>query len=587
MKIFVAALLVASFLAGCLSNGTDDSPDGRSILDPKLRAPLSEATFAIGPHLDHTFTGTTSTQLYVDYVMPEGDGPFPVILVFTPYQSPDAAVPGGEGGPLAGDDPPYDQELVDYFVPRGYVVAFADVRGNHNAGGCVGQTDPPQWQDGYDYVEWLGTQPWSNGKVGMHGISYDGETQYTTAMMQPPHLVTIVPASSVSNQYDWSFYEGVPYELQPALGMVAYFAGSAAPSSRPEDAPLYPEKLECQGEMMQAGLDFSGDATPFWKERDYRPMAGQIKASVLNVHGLADWNVRPVHIDPLFNDVTSEKRAIYGQWRHQYPLRDDWETIRLAWYDYFLLGRDNGILDILPPVLIQDSEFGWHGMDSFPPRTQDWLSLELSADGRLVAPGEADEGMLVLHDYPSEVVVDPFGFTGLPGVYPTQTVGTLVTGHGTELDFTWTAPRDLRLVGRPTVSFTAESSAASTHWAARLWVEGDDCMLKDDGGQGVCTNAGFQDTRHRDGLDNPSDLEPGVAYNLTIRMYPQYDVIPAGAVVHVTLANNDPNIMQDLTNSENHVHVGGAMPAVVRFPLAPVEVDLPDKLPLVYPGYLE
>ena len=130
-------------------------------------------------------------------------------------------------------DGPYNANLVETFVPYGYAVAFADVRGNHNAGGCVDQTGPLQWQDGYDYVEWLGTQDWSNGNVGMFGISYDGETQFTTAMMAPPHLKTIVPMAAVSNQYDWNFYEGVPYETQPTLGMVAYFQGIGRPQHGP------------------------------------------------------------------------------------------------------------------------------------------------------------------------------------------------------------------------------------------------------------------------------------------------------------------------------------------------------------------
>src|SRR5687767_12153139 len=326
-------------LSGCASDS--DDPDARTP-GTTARDALTEPVHAIGQHLDHTFVGQTGTQLYVDYVLPEPipDGGAPVILVFTPYQDADAEVDPGEGDPVVAD-PPYNPRLVERFVPLGYAVAFADVRGNHNAGGCIDQTGPQQWQDGYDYVEWLGTQSWSNGKVGMYGASYDGETQFTTAMMAPPHLATIVPVASVSNQYEWSFYQGVPYELQPFIGMFSYFSGSAQPSTRPEDAALYPEKLDCQAQQFEAGLDFSGDMTTFWKERDYRPMAKQIKASVLHIHGLADWNVRPVHIDPLFNEIESEKRAIFGQWGHAYPDRDDWQDLLHAWYDHYLFGKQN------------------------------------------------------------------------------------------------------------------------------------------------------------------------------------------------------------------------------------------------------
>jgi putative CocE/NonD family hydrolase len=577
--LLAAATFLLAALAGCVGDGDGPAGEGDG---PAPRDALTQPVHAIGEHLDHTFIGTTGTQLYVDYVLPEPipEGGAPVILVFTPYQDPDLAVDPGEGGGV-GSDPPYNVNLTETYVPYGYAVAFADVRGNHNAGGCIDQTGPQQWQDGYDYVEWLGTQPWSNGKVGMYGASYDGETQFTTAMLAPPHLATIVPVASVSNQYEWSFYQGVPYELQPFIGMFSYFQGSAVPSTDPANAPRYPEKLECQAQQFGAGLDFSGDQTAFWRERDYRPMAKQIKASVLHVHGLADWNVRPIHVDPLFNDIDAEKRAVFGQWGHAYPNRDDWRELLHAWYDHFLFGRNTGILERLPPVLVEDSTGQWHGIDSFPPLDAQWLELELSADGRLVAPGNATAGDLYLADYPSEVLADP----GLPArPFPDGAAFQ----DPAERVFAWTTPVDLHVVGRPEVRFTATTDTTSTHWVAHLdWgQEGCPYAVNPTSRNGCpnAGNAGYQDTRHRDGFDDPKDLEPGVAYNLTVRMYPQYDVIPAGSEVRLTLTNNDGHVSQDNTFARNLLHVGGGQ-AVLRLPLHHGGVLLPeDTLPDPYPG---
>lgn len=565
-------LLALPLLAGCMA----DDPSGDVGDDPagRVREPLTEAVHAIGAHLDHTFVGKTGTQLYVDYILPEPipEGGAPIILVFTPYQSADTEVDPGEGEPILADEP-YNTNLVETFVPYGYAVAFADVRGNHNAGGCIDQTGPEQWQDGYDYVEWLGTQSWSNGKVGMYGASYDGETQFTTAMMAPPHLATIVPVASVSNQYEWSFYQGVPYEMQPFIGMFSYFQGSAMPSTRPGDAVLFPEKLDCQAQQFTAGTDFSGDHTTFWQERDYRPMAGRINASVLHVHGLADWNVRPVHIDPLFNEITSEKRAIFGQWGHAYPNRDDWQDILHAWYDHFLFGRDNGILEKLPPVLIEDNQEQWRAIDSFPLLDAQWLELELSADGKLVPAGQAQSADLEIADYPEEPPVAggaPVDVNGLP----------VALTAPDELVFTFTTDRDLHVVGRPEVRFTATTDEASTHWVAHLNVDGVDCL----GTSVICENAGYQDTRHRDGFDNPSDLTPGEPYNLTVRMYPQYDVIPAGSTVRLVLTGNDAEVQQDATFARSFVHVGNGR-AMLRLPLGDGGVELPeDTLPETFPG---
>lgn len=581
MRILGPLVAVAIVLSGCLSD--NDGPSSKSVAP---RDALTESVHAIGAHLDHTFTGTTGVQLYVDYILPEPlpEGGSPVILVFTPYQSADGTIDPGEGEPI-GDDPPYNQNLVNTFVPRGYTVAFADVRGNHNAGGCIDQTGPEQWQDGYDYVEWLGTQSWSNGKVGMYGASYDGETQFTTAMMAPPHLATIVPVASVSNQYEWSFYQGVPYELQPFIGMFSYFTGSAAPSSRPTDALVYPEKLECQAQQFAAGTDFSGDNTTFWQDRDYRAMAGQIKASVLHVHGLADWNVRPIHIDPLFNQIQSEKRGIFGQWGHAYPNRDDWPTILHAWYDHFLFGKNNGILERLPPVLIEDGVGNgtWHGINSFPPLDAQWLNLELSSDGTLVVPGNATAGTRFIVDYPEEVITG-FG----PNVGPNAVTAAAGINDPDTLTWTWTTAVDLHVVGRPEVQLRLSTDTTSTHWVAHLdWGEPGCSFTTNPTGNGCdnAGNAGYQDTRHRNGMNNPSDLQANAPYNLTIRMYPQYDVIPAGSEVRLVLSNNDGEVSQDNTFARSTVHLGDGQ-SVLRLPLHGGGIVLPEnELPDVYPGY--
>jgi putative CocE/NonD family hydrolase len=97
-------------------------------------------------------------------------------------------------------------KFVQPAVQRGYVVAVLDVRGR---GSSEGQFDPfaNDAKDGYDAIEWLAAQPWSNGKVGMMGGSYGGFNQWSIAKEFPPHLVTITPTASA--------YLGVDF---PALG---------------------------------------------------------------------------------------------------------------------------------------------------------------------------------------------------------------------------------------------------------------------------------------------------------------------------------------------------------------------------------
>ena len=101
----------------------------------------------------------------------------------------------------------------DFFATRGMVGAVADVRGTGGSGGNLEGNffSPREARDGYDLVEYLGTQPYSTGKVGMAGGSYVGITQYLAAEQQPPHLAAITPAVAISDLYrDGYTHGGIP-----------------------------------------------------------------------------------------------------------------------------------------------------------------------------------------------------------------------------------------------------------------------------------------------------------------------------------------------------------------------------------------
>jgi pimeloyl-ACP methyl ester carboxylesterase len=595
--ISMVALMTAVAFAGC--TGTSETSDlglnpftGRDILAPDLRASLSVAQYEIEGHYDVTFEGQTGIQLYMDYYLPttpEGQE-IPTILVFTPYQggkvqegyadAPATGASSPDDTPFVGSigpddyivDAPYRAALVEEYTSYGYAVAFADVRGTHRAGGCTDQTGPDQWTDGYDYVEWLGAQEWSNGKVGMWGVSYDGETQTTTAFRQPPSLATIVPVAAVSSQYEWLIYQGVPLgDAGPGPGMAGYAAGSAEPSYAPEDAALYGEKFECQDEAFTDGSDTSGDYTPFWETIDYRPHVQEIDVPVLLVQGFDDYVVRSHQATPFFDNIQSEKRAILGQWTHALPDREDWGGILHAWYDYHLLSIENGIMDILPPVLAEDNNDQWWGMDEYQASERDWLELELSGDGKLVTPGNAVNGQFEIRDYPSS-----------------EQEETLAMER--RVEFKFTPDQDYVMFGRPELDFTAASSAVSTHWGAFM-LNGTEVTancLESGNPYYECVNYGYQDTRHRDGLDNPKDLTPGEQYQLNILFSTQFEVLKAGVEHTLVLTNNGPDMMQDPTDSTNTIYVGGANAATLRIPLMPASaISLPEnELPEVYPGFL-
>jgi hypothetical protein len=94
------------------------------------------------------------------------------------------------------------------WVPHGYAVVRVDSRGAGWSPGFMDPACPRETEDLYKCIEWAGTQPWSNGKVGMLGISYYAGNQWRVAGMHPPHLAAIIPWEGQNDRYRDSGYHG-------------------------------------------------------------------------------------------------------------------------------------------------------------------------------------------------------------------------------------------------------------------------------------------------------------------------------------------------------------------------------------------
>ncbi len=134
---------------------------------------------------------------------PDGEplpGPFPTILCRTPYDKTDRRY----------------AEIADFFTPRGFVVVLQDLRGRHRSEG-VGQyhhvCNQHDGTDGFDTVEWIAGQRWSNGRVGMVGSSFAGLVQTRAALERPPHLAAIWPDVCPTNSYHHQAREGGAMQL--------------------------------------------------------------------------------------------------------------------------------------------------------------------------------------------------------------------------------------------------------------------------------------------------------------------------------------------------------------------------------------
>jgi putative CocE/NonD family hydrolase len=152
--------------------------------------------------------------LRADVFRPLADGRYPVILSYGPYAKGLAFQEDYKGNwaRLTKAAPEVSQgstnkyqnwELVDpeKWVPDGYVCVRIDSRGAGRSPGFLDVWSPRETDDLYQCIEWAGTQPWSNGKVGIHGISYYAMNQWTVGALKPPHLAALCIWEGSSDYY--------------------------------------------------------------------------------------------------------------------------------------------------------------------------------------------------------------------------------------------------------------------------------------------------------------------------------------------------------------------------------------------------
>lgn len=174
-------------------------------------------------------------KLATDIYLPARDGKptegrFPTILSRTPYGK--------------------SSRVAKAYVPNGYAVVLQDTRGRGSSEGTWHWMSDDR-QDGYDAIEWIASQPWSDGEVGMMGCSYVGATQHLAAMARPPHLTTIIPSSPSINHG----IGGVIYGGAFRLRIVNWVLRNLARGSRQaQDAGML-EVLESQAKNWQYYLD--------------------------------------------------------------------------------------------------------------------------------------------------------------------------------------------------------------------------------------------------------------------------------------------------------------------------------------------
>ena len=253
----------------------------------------------------------------------------PVIAEFGPYfgetsaSTPDVSQPGSWLG----------ISVIQNLLPHGFAFAQVSVTGTGSSNHCMDLMGFAEQEGINAAVEWLGTQDWSNGNVGMIGKSYDGSTPWQAAMYGNEYLKTIVPISGLIGVRELMWKNGSSEARAPFMHNVVY--GSYGYEADKEEQNL---QNACPDYALSSlygaeaytfgGSEFSG----YWDERYFLDrVLENYRGSVYIVQGFHDWNVDPHMAVPVINtllDTGIEAKVLMGQWDHDYPDRPDYQKQR-------------------------------------------------------------------------------------------------------------------------------------------------------------------------------------------------------------------------------------------------------------------
>ncbi len=330
-----------------------------------------EALYGVAVQTDVMVPMRDRVALATDVYLPARDGKavtekWPVILMRTPY---------GKSGRMGGAD------YAGYFVARGYAVVMQDTRGRfHSEGVWHMLTD--DGRDGFDTCDWIGKQPWSDGKVGTIGTSYVGGTQHALAMERPPQLATAIPVDAMSNLGYASMRNGGAFELRFWNWILANTGPEGSRQSRdPATAAMLADMKEHRRDYL-VNLPLRRGTTPlkhlpeyedwlvealghgvnddFWKQNNILDYTDAYKdIPVYLVGGWYDsWaGNTAANFVALGNKIKGPVYLIMGPWIHgqQGASRHgqvsfgpaaaiaDPQAWRLQWYDHWLKGIANDV----------------------------------------------------------------------------------------------------------------------------------------------------------------------------------------------------------------------------------------------------
>lgn len=520
---------------------------------------MSDAVFAA---VDELWTPMRDgTRLHARAFFPPGEGPWPAIVVRTPYGLP--------------DELPWDAERIR---DAGYAVIYQNTRGRGRSEGGEAAFHVDGWgqqQDGYDTVEWATTQPWCDGRVGTWGVSAPGITQYMMAGSAPPSLICQHVGLATGNLYDHAVFQGGAYRQA-----------------------LSDKWLEaCGFDVGHFHQQFRAHRTydDFWRIANLEEAAAAINAPMLHWGGWYDCFIQGT-LDAFTLAHTrggprarGRQRLVVGPWPHGIAAHHGIATFPdncllpphidpVEWFDYWIRERANGCAEAAAVQYYTMGDFTdpdapgnlWREADGWPVPCRS-TPLYLADGGRLALEPPAAAGRRSFTYDPADPVPTLGGANYLieKGAFDQRPVE-----HRPDvlLFETPVLAAPLELTGRIGARLYVSSSCVDTDFTAKLSDVYPD-------GMSVIVHDGIVRMLFRERHAPPSPLEPGRVYAVDVDLWSTSLIVNRGHRLRLAISssnwprfnanpnNGDPYCDGAPVVARNSVHWGGGAPSHLRLPV--------------------
>jgi uncharacterized protein len=322
-------------------------------------------------------------RLAANVFLPNDASHGPAILVRTPY---------GKGESLNANY----QAMVDH----GYIMVIQDVRGRYESEG-VFRPLQQEGPDGYDTLNWIARQPWSDGKIGMTGGSYQGIAQWKVAVLNNPHLKAIFPVVSGYDDYRDRFYSsGGAMKLGNRLGWMS--ENLKVPNYLPDFSrfvlhlPLRTSDSAATGQVsaMYQQVVQHPAFDSFWRAISVKEQIGNVRIPVFAVGGWYDNFVQSdLEAYAALRKTSGLNHILVGPWPHNMsyqfsgvdfgqgsliPIRG----LQIAWFDQWLMGKDTALPSAPPVKIFVMGTNKWREEREWPPATARVKTFYLESGGR-------------------------------------------------------------------------------------------------------------------------------------------------------------------------------------------------------------